>query len=203
MPDDAAAASPLPPLRGHLGAALRDFYTHERVRTLLLPLLDRRASISLRTLDWVCTNYAKRHHIVCRGSEEGGGLFSIHHEYKVALSVFRRARFDPFRRGVRVVWHDDDGVRRESSIGQLNFIKWAHESGLLRFTRRSAPAIEAEMYTASAAHRRELRAKRHRGEVHKRAALSPPSVFQCHVYHAPSVVRFDDVGSSSGCTKSS
>lgn len=191
--------SPLPPLSGHLGAALRKFYTHERIRTLLLPLLDRRASISLRTLDWVCTNYAKRYHVVCRRDE--GGFFSIHHEYKVALSVFRRARFDPFRRGARVVWYDDDGVRRESSIGQLNFIRWAHESGVLRFTHRSAPTIEAEMYTASAAHRRELRAKRHRGEVHKRTALSPPSVFQCHVYHEPSVVRFDDI-SSSGSTKS-
>ena len=104
-----------------LAARLRTFFTEERVRTILLPLIDQSSVLSLRTLDWLVVNYSKKNNVVCTTKE--GKLFNIFNGYKISLGVYRRRHFDPFRRRERHVFHVD-GKRYDTTLGQVNFVHW-------------------------------------------------------------------------------
>ena len=46
---------------------LQNYYTSERLQSILVPLLQQKTSTSLRALDWLVTNYSKKHNVVCPG----------------------------------------------------------------------------------------------------------------------------------------
>ena len=84
------------------------FFTPEIIANMLIPLINQQCGISLRSLDWLVTNYAKKHNIVCRARNQT--MFNIYHGYKVALTHFRRRNFDPFRRRSRIELVVADGT---------------------------------------------------------------------------------------------
>lgn len=126
------------------------------------------------------TNYAKKFNIVCR--RPAGEYFNIHNGYKVSLSVYRRTRFDPFRRRERHFF-TVDGVTHETTLGQVNFVHWAHTNGVLQYAHDHAADIERDMNAFSNAHKSKLREMRKSGIKHKRTALSRANSGICHVYH--------------------
>ncbi len=105
----------------------------------LIPLITQESDISLRSLDWLVTNYSKKFNIVCK--TEKGTLFNIYHGYKTALSHFRRRNFDPFRRRTRITLKSND-KSFETTVGQCNFIHWAYQSGVLQYAIENAESIE-------------------------------------------------------------
>ena len=64
--------------------------------------------------------------------------------YKTQLAFFRRRNFDAFRRRLRVSIDAPRG-RMHSTIAQLNFYAWAHQTGILAWCRRHADEIERDM----------------------------------------------------------
>lgn len=67
---------------------LEPFYTDEMIDELLRPIVNQTGVISLRALDWLCTNWSKSKNIICR--DLNGKQYNIHHGYKMALTYFRR-----------------------------------------------------------------------------------------------------------------
>lgn len=170
------------------------FFTNDTIVNVLKPLVDQESGISLRALDWLVTNYSKKHNIVCKS--RNGTLFNIYHGYKVALSHFRRKNFDPFRRRHRIQVCINDGLVCESTVGQCNFLYWAYHNGVLAYAIENAKDIETDMNSASAMHKAERRIQKAAGVPHRRRELSRAPRSKCSVYQIETNVSFDCMASS-------
>lgn len=108
---------------------------------------------SLRLIEWFITNHAKRHDLILK---HRGEQINVHHSYRAALKTFSKEQFDPFRRHerIRFVYGDgaDDAI--ETTVGQLNFFKWAIETGVLDYINANKGAIEQLMMDTGAAKRK-------------------------------------------------
>ena len=102
--------------------------------------------VSLRTLDWFVTSYAKRKNTVL--TDDAGKKVYVFLEYKGCLKAFSKKMFDPFQRRDRLVIRDANGDDLHTTIGQLNFFKWAIETGVLTFTMSNIHVIEDDMCAA-------------------------------------------------------
>lgn len=163
---------------------LERYYTPERLHDVLVPLLQQRTSTSLRACDWLVTNYSKKHNVVCQ--TKGGMLFNIHQGYRNALSMNKRRNFDPFRRRMRIRVYINDTEFVESTVGQLNFIYWATEHGVMDYLRDNIEDIDREMNETT----QESKRKKSEGSSQKRAELSKAPTSRCMVYTVGSTVRF-------------
>lgn len=170
------------------------FYTPVLVKDILVPLVNQESGISLRALDWLVTNYSKKHNVVCR--TKTNMLFNIYHGYKIALTHFRRRNFDPFRRRKRIEILVNGDIACESTIGQCNFLHWSYNNGVLAYAVEHSKDIEADMNNASAQHKAERRMLRASGLPHRRKELSVAPRSKCSVYHVQTKVRFHCMAAS-------
>lgn len=153
----------------------------------LIPLIEQKSSISLRSLDWLVTNYAKKFNIV--SEVRNGHIFNIYHGYKTALSHFRRKNFDPFRRRTRIhMTHG--GVTYETTVGQCNFFHWANANGVLRYAFENSALIESDMNSASAIQKAERKQQLDSGVPHRRKELSNAPASKCSIYSVNTRVCF-------------
>lgn len=108
------------------------------------------AGISLRILDWLVTNYAKKHNIVyfVTGTDGDPVAFNMFLEYKSQLKAYSKRYFDPFCRRERLAFTDSDGHEFHTTCGQLNFFRWAITNGVVEYGTRHAADIEADMMTS-------------------------------------------------------
>ena len=141
-----ASISPVESRTDVLLESLRVFYTDPaHTRILTDALKTPKTKISLRTLDWLCTNYAKKRNVVYR---VGPRTVNVYLEYKAALKAFSKKAFDPFQRRDRIQVLDALGEPMNSTAGQLNFFRFAIRNGVLDYARRHAAEIEADMLGA-------------------------------------------------------
>ena len=122
-----------------LAAADPTFLSHS-----LCPLITQEVGVSLRALDWLCTNYSQRHALTLRGR-------SVHASYKAKLRAYKRRFFDPFQRCVsgntgRLSFvFEGNGVEYCTTVGQVNFMAWAHTTGIIRWIQSNINAVEKDM----------------------------------------------------------
>lgn len=114
--------------------------------------------ISLRTLDWLVTNYAKKTNLVLVSNQHGKPFVNVFIEYKSQLKGHQKRNFDPFCRRNRVCFC---GI--ETTLGQLNFFRWAIQNGVLEYGKQHVQEIEADMLEALR-HRFESSARDDAGE---------------------------------------
>ena len=97
--------------------------------------------LSLRIIDWFVTNYSRDFDIkyVKRGE-----MFSVYSDYKNQLKAFSKKMFDPFCRRERVNIPEIG----ETTIGQMNFFKWAIESGIIEYSIVHVKEIEQNMVSS-------------------------------------------------------
>ncbi len=112
--------------------------------------------ISLRIIDWFVTNYAKKNFTVymipaknkCStviNGQDGLERFKVHDRYKQELIAYSKERFDPFSRKQRIEIPCTDGTMMETTIGQLNFFKWAIENQVINYVEENYQDIEQDM----------------------------------------------------------
>ena len=66
--------------------------------------------------------------------------------YKLKLKAYSKKRFDPFCRWQRItIPYGIDGLFIETTIGQLNFFKWAIENEVIDYIRENYKTIENDM----------------------------------------------------------
>jgi hypothetical protein len=162
--------------------SLKDYYTSNIVKTVLVPLINQTTPVSLRALDWLVTNYSKKHNVVC--SSPNVKMFNIHQGYKTALNMNKRRNFDPFRRRMRLKVHYEDGFV-ESTIGQLNFLYWAQKHGIMAYLIENLQSIDKEMNETTKLSRQNKK----RG-ITKRSELTKAPTARCMVYSVESKVSF-------------
>ena len=71
---------------------------------VLTNIITQKNVLSLRILDWLVTNYAKKHNIVYTIEKNGSSTnFNIYLDYKNQLRAYSKKYFDPFCRRERIL----------------------------------------------------------------------------------------------------
>jgi len=99
-------------------------------------------------MDWFVTNYSKKHYTVydIEGSGTPAKRFKVYVDYKLKLRAYSKKRFDPFCRWERInVPHKNGTTYIQTTLGQLNFFKWAIENQVLRYIHDNYSVIESDM----------------------------------------------------------
>lgn len=172
--------------------SLDEWYTEERVACVLVPFCTQTSRVSLRVLDWLVTNYSKKHHIVLR--KQSTAPFNIHDEYEMARDQRRRSMLDPFRRQTKrlkeVFLRVGDDILH-TTVGQLNFLYWAEVSGVIAFALEHSVAIEQDMNESMQHAKRTKEAAKRIGLSRKRSELSQKPTAVCFVYEGVVRMKFE------------
>ena len=125
--------------------SLQKFYTGRTDMKEILPMLKGTSDLSLRLVDWFVTNYSKRHNTVyiLDGQE-----FLVYTNYKSQLKAYSKKLFDPFCRRERILFQIPGEEPFLTTVGKLNFFRWAIEKNVLTYLSLHAPTIETDMNKA-------------------------------------------------------
>lgn len=168
---------------------LQDFYNQPGHLEAVLPVLTGQSPVSLRLIDWFVTNYSKKFNVSYLLE---GRQFMVHFHYKRELKAYSKRLFDPFCRRERISFQ----VRgqppiEETTVGQLNFFRWAIEKGVITYIVENAAAIEADMNTSFREHySKEPEAKTPTGR-RKRKEMSQSAMKSVAHHSLPVVVSFE------------
>jgi hypothetical protein len=126
------------------------FYNTEENDNLdkMLRIITGESKISLRIVDWFATNYAKKYYtlyVIDQTVENVARRFKVYDDYKLKLKAYSKKRFDPFCRWDRISIPYKDGNCIETTIGQLNFFKWALENKVVDYIEQNYETIEKDM----------------------------------------------------------
>jgi hypothetical protein len=125
--------------------SLRNFYSVQKHADQLKDVLcNPENPISLRSLDWLITNYSKKRNISYMLSGDAR-VFNIFTDYKSQLKSFSKRMFDCFKRRNRISFELPDGTVIESTIAQLNMFRWAIRHQVLQYCREHLREIEIDM----------------------------------------------------------
>ena len=108
----------------------------------MLNIINGESQISLRIVDWFSTNYSKKNYTMY--TLKNGQRFKVYNDYKLKLKAYSKRRFDPFCRWQRITIPYGD-VFIETTLGQLNFFKWALENEVIEYIKNNYKIIENDM----------------------------------------------------------
>jgi hypothetical protein len=127
----------------------------------MLRIITGESKISLRIVDWFATNYAKKYYTIYGIKENNlndAKRFKVYDDYKLKLKAYSKRRFDPFCRWDRISIPYTKGNSIETTIGQLNFFKWALENKVVDYIEKNYDTIEKDMNSRnSTSKRKELK----------------------------------------------
>jgi hypothetical protein len=132
---------------------LMEFYKTKENMHNMIRIINGETKISLRIIDWFVTNYSKKNYTVYSIPKIINGessltettRFKVYNEYKLKLKAYSKKNFDPFCRWERIMIPYDNDNYIETTIGQLNFFKWAIECKIIDFIQENYSFIEADM----------------------------------------------------------
>ena len=150
---------------------LIEFYKHDNNLDNMLKIITGESKISLRIVDWFATNYAKKFYTIYNielpgketdqlGKETDQSAtkvikrFKVYNDYKLKLKAYSKSRFDPFCRWERISIPYKNGTFIETTIGQLNFFKWAIENKIIKFIEENYDEIEQDMNSRNSTSKR-------------------------------------------------
>jgi hypothetical protein len=126
-------------------SSLYTFYNHHpKYIETLKTIIDGKHELSLRMIDWLVTRYAKCNNIIYWINEIDDNVYynlpdnyniekyrkiTLYLDYRAQLKSFKKFNFDAFRRHERILFNDEI----ETTIGQLNFFKWAFNNKIINY----------------------------------------------------------------------
>jgi hypothetical protein len=135
---------------------LMEFYKNENYLSKMLSVITGESKTSLRIVDWFATNYAKKNYTLYDHTNQNGDKirFKVYFDYKLKLKAYSKKRFDPFCRWDRISIPYKNGTYIETTIGQLNFFKWAIENRVIEFIEENYDTIEKDMNSRNSTSKR-------------------------------------------------
>jgi len=123
----------------------------------MLRIITGDSKISLRIVDWFATNYAKKFYTLYTIDQTVDNVarrFKVYDDYKLKLKAYSKRRFDPFCRWDRISIPYKNGSFIETTIGQLNFFKWALENNVVDYIGENYETIEKDMNSRNSTSKR-------------------------------------------------
>jgi hypothetical protein len=139
---------------------LVEFYKEPANLQILLPIILQQTRLSLRSLDWFVTNFSKKYNTNFIIEKNGNQVsYFPFKSYKSQLKAYSKKFCDPFCRRDRVVFdylnnviidfrpdiklgHKDYIV---TTIGQLNFFRFAIQDNIIKYAIDNIEEIENDM----------------------------------------------------------
>ena len=182
--------------------SLHEFYRNSYNRDKLIGVLKGSSNISLRSIDWFITNYSKKNnsYYIIYEDSDGNPSFddpennyrtnmNVFHSYKSQLKAYSKRRFDPFCRRNRLLFNMDEDHSVETTIGQLNFFKWAITNLVTDYIGLYKDEIEYDMNTSLKLMKENSDKKE--GSRKKRQELSLSATRGLKMNHYDIEIRFD------------
>lgn len=119
--------------------ALQKFYNARPDIDRIMPYLLGTAPISLRLIDFFVTNYCRKNFI---SYPLNGQEFLVYVSYKSQLKAYSKQFFDPNCRRERIVFQIQGQEPFRTTVGQLNFFRWAFENNILEYIQANYEAIQ-------------------------------------------------------------
>jgi hypothetical protein len=118
----------------------------------MLKIINGDVNISLRIVDWFTTNYAKKYYTVY--DLPNGNRFKVYLDYKLMLRSYSKKNFDPFCRWDRISIPYKTDSFLQTTLGQLNFFKWAFDNNVIDYIESNYDAIEKDMNSRNSTSKR-------------------------------------------------
>ena len=126
--------------------SLITFYKKKNYIKIITTIVNGNSTISLRLIDWFVTNYCKKNSIyLYRNNYKTKEQINIYTDYRSQLKAYSKQLFDPFRRRDRINFYYDTDNYFQTTTGQLNFFRWAIETGILKYIEENLSVIELDM----------------------------------------------------------
>ena len=129
-----------------------EFYLVNNNIDKLLPIITSNSNISIRVLDWFVTNYSKKFNIIYKLSDsniDDNHIFNVYLQYKCQLKSYKKKLFDPFCRKKRIVFYYDLNKCIVTTVGQLNFFRWAISNDVLNYVEQHLHTITHDMINSN------------------------------------------------------
>jgi hypothetical protein len=111
---------------------LLEFYKNKEYLDIVKKIVNREfvigksKKISIRIVNWFVTNYAKQYFTVYELPQDNRSeRFFVWTRFRSAEDGYSKEMFDPYSRKDRIVIPYDENTKLITTIGQLNFFKWA------------------------------------------------------------------------------
>jgi hypothetical protein len=126
--------------------SLSKYYSRNNKLKILKDIIDNKSELSLRLIDWYVTNYCKQHNIVyILNRKNNKEYFNVYMNYRAQLKAFKKVLFDPFRRRDRIMFCYDKNNCISTTIGQLNFFRWAIDNNVFDHLLNDIAKVENDM----------------------------------------------------------
>jgi len=151
---------------------LNKFYQDSKNKNDLIKILNGQTKISLRIIDWFVTNYSKKHFIeyiiqdkikspkrntlkkttINKISQKNNSKytssnrqFNVFLSYRSQLNAYSKKQFDPFCRRNRIDFYFNETQFVTTTVGQLNFFRWALSNNVIDYILKNYEEIEVDM----------------------------------------------------------
>ena len=171
---------------------LLTYYDNEENLNKMLNIINGESKISLRIVDWFVTNYAKMNFTVFNIlKNENVVRFKVYFDYKLKLKAYSKKRFDPFCRWERITIPYKNGSVIQTTIGQLNFFKWAIENDVIKYIEDNYQHIENDMNSRNSNSKKNKDSYKNNKTRKKREELSISAVKSIKKEDVEIIVKFD------------
>jgi hypothetical protein len=164
--------------------SLDKYYKINNNKNILINILGGEKRISLRIIDWFVTNYSKKYNIeyIIKNrhiSPKRGTLkkkyntskktqindrkyiqenrtINVYLHYKSQLRAYSKKQFDPFCRRNRINFYFNEEEYITTTVGQLNFFRWALQNNVIDYIVKNYEGIEKDMNINTKKHKLEL-----------------------------------------------
>ena len=169
---------------------LLTFYKKNDNMSKMLGIINGESRISLRIIDWFATNYAKKNYTVYQ-LQGSTNRFKVYNDYKLKLKAYSKKRFDPFCRWDRISIPYKENSHIQTTIGQLNFFKWAIENNVIDYIEHNYLSIEKDMNNRNSTAKDKKRDKTINKTRKKREELSVSASKSIKKEEVEIIVKFD------------
>jgi len=182
---------------------LLEFYGNKDNLDIYLSIILQKTRLSLRSIDWFVTNYCKKYNInyIINKNDQEVNYFPFK-SYKLQLKAYSKKFCDPFCRRERVIFDYKNSIIFDYSdnldidhndyiittIGQLNFFKFAIQHDIINYALENITQIENDMNTTLKT--RENEKKFMKVQSIKRKELSVPGNKSVHITRVSAVIKF-------------
>jgi hypothetical protein len=143
-------------------SSLYNFYSkNPEYKYILKDIIDGKHELSLRMIDWLVTIYAKNNNIIYWISLDTNNIYNhlpdeninkfkkinLYLDYRAQLKSFKKINFDSFRRHDRIsfIIEPEKQLSIETTLGQLNFFKWAFSNRIINYALENQKIIYENM----------------------------------------------------------
>jgi hypothetical protein len=121
-------------------SSLQKFYSSHPEIDKVITYLNGEAQLSLRIIDWFVTKYSRKNFV---RYPLNGQEFLVYLSYKGQLKAYSKQYFDPNCRRERIMFKIPGHESFTTTIGKLNFFRWALESDILNYIEEHEEEIRS------------------------------------------------------------